>query len=67
MLVEQIIMIGRRLNMAVVAEGVEQHDQLEYLLKHGCERIQGYYFSRPLKPEDIAGWPARWEEERLPH
>ncbi|MBY9077907.1 EAL domain-containing protein [Paenibacillus sp. HN-1] len=66
-LVEQIIMIGRRLNMAVVAEGVEQHDQLEYLLKHGCERIQGYYFSRPLKPEDIPGWLARWEEEHLPH
>jgi EAL domain-containing protein (putative c-di-GMP-specific phosphodiesterase class I) len=38
----------------VVAEGVESAGQLELLASLGCDMVQGYYFSRPLAPEDFA-------------
>ncbi|NTV91024.1 MAG: EAL domain-containing protein, partial [Clostridiales bacterium] len=52
-LVDSIIMIGRSLGLEVVAEGVETVEQLEYLRKYGCDRIQGYYFSKPLPEEEV--------------
>ncbi|MDQ0192459.1 putative bifunctional diguanylate cyclase/phosphodiesterase [Paenibacillus wynnii] len=52
-LVQEIIMIGKRMNMCVVAEGVEKSGQLEYLQEQGCDKIQGYLFSKPLAAESI--------------
>lgn len=40
--------------MTVVAEGVEQKPQLDFLQAAGCDLIQGYYFSRPLAPAAFA-------------
>jgi diguanylate cyclase (GGDEF)-like protein/PAS domain S-box-containing protein len=52
-LTSMIIMIGRRLGLTVVAEGVETEGQLEYLKKHKCHKAQGYYFSKPLPHEEV--------------
>lgn len=52
-LAEVMISIAEKLNMKVVAEGVETKEQLEYLSRCKCDRIQGYFFSKPL-PEDEA-------------
>ena len=46
-----IIDLGRSLNLAVIAEGVETHEQEFYLRQRGCQIAQGYYFSRPLAPD----------------
>ena len=43
-----IIMMARQLNLNVVAEGVETHEQLNFLKNAGCDEIQGYLFSRPV-------------------
>ena len=43
-----IIRMAHTLKLEVIAEGVETAAQLEYLRSHGCDQIQGYYFSRPL-------------------
>lgn len=43
-----IIDLARRLNLVVVAEGVETSKQLEFLKDHNCDRAQGYLFSRPI-------------------
>jgi len=43
-----IIQLTKSLNLSVIAEGVEGQNQKEELLRLGCERIQGYYYSRPL-------------------
>ena len=46
-IVEAIIGITQKLNMQVIAEGVETESQLERLLVSGCTRYQGYLFSKP--------------------
>lgn len=47
-IVEATISMAHNLNRAVVAEGVEEEGQLEFLMRNGCEELQGYLFSRPL-------------------
>jgi EAL domain-containing protein (putative c-di-GMP-specific phosphodiesterase class I) len=49
-----IIAMAKTLKITVVAEGVENVDQIRFLETHGCDRAQGYYFSRPAPPDDIA-------------
>lgn len=48
-----IIALGHNMGMQVVAEGVETAEQLQYLIDHNCDIIQGYYFSRPLPEQKI--------------
>ena len=52
-LVELILDIARYLDVPVVAEGVETAEQLALLRKAGCELVQGYYFSKPVPPEEF--------------
>lgn len=53
LLVETIISMAHKLNLCVVAEGVETKDQLEVLKTMGCDFIQGYLFSKPLSKENF--------------
>ena len=52
-LVAIMIDIARLLEVPVIAEGVETKEQMELLKKLGCDIIQGYYFSKPLPPEEF--------------
>ena len=52
-LVMLILDIARYLRLRVVAEGVETEGQLKLLKDAGCDIVQGYYFSRPLPPEEF--------------
>lgn len=61
-LVEQIIMIGKRMNMCVIAEGVEQTVQLDYLQEQGCDKIQGYLFSKPQSAQSVKELLTEWEK-----
>lgn len=47
-----IISMGHKLGLRVVAEGVEYESQRQYLKEHGCDILQGYLISKPLKSED---------------
>ena len=48
-----VIRLGHSLNIEVIAEGVETVEQLDFLAKQGCDQVQGYLFSRPLRPSDF--------------
>ena len=52
-LVNATIAMAHGLGLAVVAEGVETDDQLTHLAQQGCERAQGYLFSRPIPAEEM--------------
>ncbi len=53
-IVRAIISLSQQLGMTVVAEGVETDEQVQNLLRMGCEFGQGYLFSRPVLPEQAA-------------
>ena len=56
------IAMAKALGLEVVAEGVENREQIRFLLKHGCCYAQGYYYSRPLTKE---GYMMRRMEDAL--
>ncbi len=48
-----ILVLAKSLEYTVVAEGIEEYGQEEFLKEHQCDVGQGYYFSRPLAPESF--------------
>ncbi|HJV00227.1 MAG TPA: EAL domain-containing protein [Burkholderiaceae bacterium] len=52
-IVTAIIAMARGLGLRTIAEGVETQAQLDFLREHGCDEIQGYYYSKPLSAEQF--------------
>ncbi|MFA4134402.1 MULTISPECIES: EAL domain-containing protein [unclassified Brevibacillus] len=52
-IVKAIVTIAQSLNMNVIAEGIELHDQVAALKENGCDHGQGYLFSKPLPTDDF--------------
>jgi diguanylate cyclase (GGDEF)-like protein/PAS domain S-box-containing protein len=52
-IVRAIIALGRSMQLTVIAEGVENLEQQQFLADEGCEQIQGYIVSLPLRPEEF--------------
>ncbi|KTD45467.1 regulatory protein (GGDEF and EAL domains) [Legionella quinlivanii] len=52
-IIHAIIAMARSLDLEVLAEGVETQKQLEFLKKHHCNQIQGFYFSKPLPADEM--------------
>ena len=57
-LVELVLEIAKSLEVPVVAEGVETEEEYKMLKEAGCDIIQGYYFSKPIPPEEFKKY---WE------
>ena len=53
---DHIIPIFKDLNQAVVAEGVETAELAEYVLSCGADRIQGYYYAKPMPEKTLIEW-----------
>ncbi len=56
--VEQSIALGHKLDMRIVAEGVESAEQADLLRQLGCDLAQGYHFSPPLPLSELQKWIA---------
>jgi len=50
-----VISLGQKLNLKVIAEGVETDAQVAFLRANRCDEMQGYHFSRPVAPQEIEG------------
>ena len=48
-----VISLGKKLNLRVIAEGVETPEQVAFLRDHLCEEMQGFHFSKPVAPQGI--------------
>ena len=54
-IIRSIVSMAQNLDMGIVVEGVETKPQVDFLGSIGCEKIQGYYFSRPLPEKEFDG------------
>lgn len=59
--VDAIIQMAHRLHMKVIAEGVEQKDQVKLLEKLGCDMIQGYYYAKPMPLDEFVAFLEFWK------
>ena len=55
-IVRAILTLGSSFKVDIVAEGVETVEQMEFLRNEGVSNIQGFYFARPMLPEDLMAW-----------
>ncbi|MGH8055302.1 MAG: bifunctional diguanylate cyclase/phosphodiesterase [Stenotrophomonas sp.] len=62
---QAIVHLGHALGMRVVAEGVETPAEASMLQRQGCDELQGYLFSQPLRPREMVQW-LRSSEEGVP-
>lgn len=63
-IVRSTIELGHNLGLRVIAEGVESAEIWQELLPLGCDLLQGYHLSRPMKAEDTIAWTAAWTTAR---
>lgn len=54
-----VIALGWALHLGVIAEGVENQSQLDFLLREGCDAVQAFLFSKPLLFDDLTDWLAQ--------
>jgi len=54
--------LGKQLGMSVVAEGVEDKADWDFLRKTGCDIAQGYFIAKPMPAADLPGWIRSWEK-----
>ncbi|MBT4520108.1 MAG: EAL domain-containing response regulator [Halieaceae bacterium] len=62
-IVETCVMLGHKLKMKVVAEGVETEEALKALIAMGCDAAQGYFIAPPMHENQLATWIENREHE----
>ncbi|MEA4933967.1 MAG: bifunctional diguanylate cyclase/phosphodiesterase [Lawsonibacter sp.] len=61
-LIEAIIRYAKNTGRMITAEGVEDREQLKILTNMGCDNIQGYFYSKPLQPDEIKDYVLHFSE-----
>ncbi len=63
-ILESSVEIGKKLNMSIVAEGVETLEEWIQVEKLGCDQVQGYFIAKPMPAEDLIQWIKKWPHLR---
>jgi predicted signal transduction protein with EAL and GGDEF domain len=68
-IIRAMVALGSTLGIRAIAEGVETHEQLEWLWSVGCKEVQGFYFSPPVPSSELQKLIATWNGKRVcaPH
>lgn len=53
LILEQVVLMADKLELGLLAEGVETQEQIEMLQNIGCDQVQGYYYARPMPVDDF--------------
>ena len=53
LIVSEVIDLAKKLNMKIVAEGIESREQVDFLVEQESDLIQGYYFAKPMPVSDF--------------
>ena len=54
LIVSEVIALAKKLNMKIVAEGIESKEQVDFLMEQECDLIQGYFYAKPMPVEEFA-------------
>ena len=53
LILEQVVSMSNKLELGLLAEGVETKEQVELLQSIGCDQVQGYYYAKPMPEEEF--------------
>jgi len=53
---DTIISLGKQLNLKVIAEGIEDIEQQEHLIRQGCDEVQGFYYAKPMPSDEFIAY-----------
>ena len=60
-ILESSVLLARKLDMKVVAEGVETEEDWNLVDELGCDQVQGYYVARPMPADQFCNWMQKWQ------
>jgi len=55
-IVRSIINLAQNMKITTLAEGIEHHEQEQFLAEYGCEQGQGYLYAKPMSLKDLRRW-----------
>ena len=53
LILEQVVLMAEKLELGLLAEGVETREQVDLLKSIGCDQVQGYYYAQPMPEEEF--------------
>ena len=53
LIIQTIIQMAKQLNLTICAEGIEEQAQADFLVNEGVQQIQGYFYAKPTKAEEL--------------
>ncbi len=65
-MVDSMIYLAHKLRMQACAEGVESREVLDFLDEVGCDKAQGFYFSRALPARELEAFVRDWNDRNSP-
>ncbi len=64
-ILESSVLLAKKLNMKIVAEGVEDQQDWDVVAELGCDQVQGYFISKPLSFTHLVKWLEQWNAEKI--
>ena len=60
-MLESNVLLAQRLNMKIVAEGVETQKDWDLISELSCDQVQGYYIAKPMPADQLCEWLKNWQ------